>query len=195
MMDIDYYLQKRSLTGFDDECGDTGIIKVDGNECFMALIDGVGHGPPAHEVSALAETYLAENYRCDLTDMMNGLHSHLEGTRGAVAALCRLDLTSGGMKYVGVGNINTRIYGAEPSTFIPRDGILGYTIASPKEHRVKIYRGDILILTSDGVREHFDRAHYPDLLNGTARKVAANVLDNLGKGDDDASCIVLRYGK
>ena len=126
---------------------------------------------------------------------MNGLHSHLRGTRGAVASLCRLDQRDGGINYVGVGNINTRIYGSTPRTFIPTDGIVGFTIASPKEHRAMLYPGNILILSSDGVKEHFDPAHYPDLLNGTARKVSENLIDNLGKGDDDASCIVLRYGK
>ncbi|MFC1866690.1 SpoIIE family protein phosphatase [Thermodesulfobacteriota bacterium] len=194
-MDVDYYLLKRSLTGLDDECGDTGIIKIYGNECFLALIDVVGHGKEAYAVSVLAETYLLENYLSCLVDVMTGLHSLLKGTRGAVVALCRLNLITGEMNYVGVGNISTRIYGGQLSSFVPRDGIVGYTIATPKEHRVKLYNGDILILSSDGVKERFSLEHYPELLNGTARKVAANLIDNLGKGDDDASCIVLRYGK
>ncbi len=195
MLEIDYYLFKRSLTGWDNECGDTGIIKIHGNECFLALVDVLGHGRAAYDVSVLAEKYLFENYRYDLVDIMNGLHSHLTGTRGAVVALCRLNLISGVVHYFGVGNITTRIYGSEPVSFIPRDGIVGYSITTPKEHQVTIYPGDILILSSDGLRQHFDLAQYPGLLNGTARKIATNLIDNLDKGDDDVSCIVLRYGK
>ncbi|MBW1850875.1 MAG: SpoIIE family protein phosphatase, partial [Deltaproteobacteria bacterium] len=170
MLEIDYYLLKRPLTGLDNECGDTGIIKTYGNKCFLALIDVLGHGREAYDVSVLAEKYLLENYRRDLIDIMNGLHSHLKGTRGAVVALCRLNLINGGMNYVGVGNITTRIFGSEFLTLIPRDGIVGYTIAAPKEHQVTVCPGDILILYSDGVKEHFDLAHHNYLLNGTARK-------------------------
>lgn len=195
MQKIDTYLFKRSLTGWDNECGDTGVIKTYDNECFCALVDVLGHGREAHDVSILAETYLLENYRHDLIGIMNGLHSHLAGTRGAVVALCRLNLTSGLLHYVGVGNISTRIYGSEPRSFVPRDGIVGYSMTAPKEHQVAIYPGDILILTSDGVRQHFDLAQYPGLLNGTAQEVATNLIDNLAKGDDDVSCIVLRYKK
>ena len=195
MQKIDTYLLKRSLTGWDDECGDTGVIKIYDNACFCALVDVLGHGREAHEVSILAETYFLENYRHDLVDMMNGLHSYLTGTRGAVVALCRLNLTSGVLHYVGVGNISTRIYGSEPVSFVPKGGIVGYSMTAPKEHRAEIYPGDILILTSDGVRQHFDLAQYPGLLSGTAQEIAVNLIDNLGKGDDDVSCIVLRYGK
>jgi negative regulator of sigma-B (phosphoserine phosphatase) len=195
MLEIDYHLLKRSLTGLANECGDTGIIKLYDNECFLALVDVLGHGRAANDIAVLAEKYLLENYRCDLVDILKGLHSHLKGTRGAVVALCRLDLISGVINYVGMGNINTRIYGIENLSFLSRDGIVGYSISTPRGRQVTIYPGDILILTSDGVRQHFDLAHYPGLLNGTAQKIATNMIDNLGKGDDDASCIVLRIKK
>lgn len=195
MPDIDCCLLKRPFTRLEDECGDTGIAKTYGDECFVALVDVLGHGKEAHDVAKLAEEYLLENHRNGLVDLVNGLHSHLKGTRGAVAALCRLHLTNGGMDYVGIGNITTRIYGKESFSFVPRDGVVGYSMAAPKEQRVTIYPGDILILSSDGLREHFALEDYPGLLTGTAKRIAASLIDRLGKGDDDASCIVLRYGK
>ena len=195
MQKIDTYLYKQSMTGWDDECGDTGIIKTYDNECFCALVDVLGHGREAHDISILAEQYLLENYRHDLVDMMKGLHSHLSGTRGAVASLCRLNLIKGLVHYVGVGNITTRIYGNDYTSFIPKGGIVGYSMTTPKEHQVTIYPGDILILYSDGLRQHFDLAQYPGLLAGTALEIANNLIKNLNKGDDDVSCIVLRYGK
>jgi len=194
-MRIDYHLVKRPMTGKENECGDTGFIREYDNKCFLSLIDILGHGKEAHDVSILAENYLLENYRSDLVDMMNRFHLHLKGTRGAVAALCRLNLIDGEIDYVGIGNITTRLYGTMPVSFVPRDGIIGYTITTPKNQKAKLYPGDVLILSSDGVKEHFDLAFYPDLLNGSARMIATDLLDHLGKGSDDASCIVLRYGK
>ena len=195
MPEIDYHLLKRSMTGPENECGDTGVIRVYGNTCFFALVDVLGHGKGAHEVAVVIESYLLENYSRDLVDLMNGLHSHLKGSRGAVALLGRLNLLDGGMHYVGIGNITARLYGVAHVSFVSRDGVIGYNILAPKEQQAEMHPGDILILSSDGVKEHFDLVFYPDLLKGSARKIAADLLDQLGKDNDDASCIVLRYGK
>lgn len=195
MPHLDIHLSKRSHEGLESECGDTGIIRETGDECFFALIDVLGHGREAHKVSVLAEEFLCENFPRDLVDLMNGLHSCLKGTRGAVAALCRLNRSTGELRYVGVGNINVRLFGAESFSFVPRDGIIGYMMSLPKEQTVRLCGGDLLILSSDGVREHFNLEDYPGLLTGSASAIASEVLERLSKGNDDASCIVLRYGK
>ena len=193
-MKIDYHLLKRALTGWENECGDIGVIHTDDKSCFLGLVDVLGHGKKAYDIAIFAKQYLMENYQLDLIDMMNGLHLHLKGTLGAVAALCRINLINGVMRYVGVGNISTRLYPNSPMKFIPKDGIIGYLMTSPKEQIASLYPGDILILSSDGVKENFDLANYPTLLTGNAQTIATNLMDNLGKGNDDSSCIVLRYG-
>lgn len=195
LAEVDYYLVKRGLTGWEDECGDTGLVREIGDRCFLALIDALGHGKEAHETALLAKHYLSANCGRDLVDVMQGLHLHLKGTRGVVAAFCVLNQHTGNLRYVGVGNITSKIYGAQPYHFVPQDGIMGYMMASPKEQQRRLHHGDILMLSSDGIREHFDIYDFPDLLRGSARQIATAVLDNLGKDNDDASCLVLRYGK
>ena len=192
---VDYYLIKRGLTGPEDECGDTGMVREIGDRCFLALIDALGHGKEAYETALLAEYYVTENWGRDLVDVMQGLHIHLKGTRGVVAAFCLLNRCTGNLRYVGVGNITAKIYGAQPYHFVPQDGIVGYMMASPKEQHRRLHHEDILMLSSDGIREHFDIYDVPDLLSGSARRIANAMLDNLGKDNDDASCLVLRYGK
>jgi phosphoserine phosphatase RsbX len=142
----------------------------------------------------LAENYLTEHYNRDLTDLMQGLHLHLKGSRGVVAAFCLLNQCTGNLRYVGVGNICSKIYGTKSYRFVPRDGIVGYMMATPQEQQRRLHQGDILMLSSDGIRENFDLYDFPDLLTGSARRIAAAVLDKLGKDNDDASCLVLRYG-
>ncbi|MBF0211854.1 MAG: SpoIIE family protein phosphatase [Desulfamplus sp.] len=191
---IDFHIVKRSLTGWEDECGDTGISVVSDNQCFVALVDVLGHGKEAYDVALIAEKYLSEHYRMGLIEMMNGLHEHLKGTRGAVAALCRINLNDGVLLYSGIGNINTRVLGSQNLILMPRDGIIGYMSGSPKESQLKLYSGDTLILTSDGVKEHINFECYPELLNGSAKEIANNIVELFAKGNDDSSCIVLRYG-
>jgi negative regulator of sigma-B (phosphoserine phosphatase) len=192
---VDYYLVKRGMTGWDDECGDTGLVREIGDRCFLALIDALGHGKEAHETALLAEHYLSANCGRDLVEVMQGLHMHLKGTRGVVAACCMLNQRSGNLRYVGVGNITSKIYGDHPYHFVPQDGIVGYKMASPTEQQRRLHHGDILLLSSDGIREHFDIYDFPGLLSGSARQIATAIMDNLGKANDDASCLVLRYGK
>ena len=108
LAEVDYYLVKRSLTGWEDECGDTGMVREIGNRCFLALIDALGHGKEAYETALLAEHYVSENYGRDLVDVMQGLHLHLKGTRGVVAAFCLLNRCTGNLRYVGVGNITAK---------------------------------------------------------------------------------------
>lgn len=194
MAEIDFHIVKRALSGWEDECGDTGVVMVYDNHCFLALIDVLGHGREAHKIALVAERYLLENYRMELVDMMQGLHEHLKGTRGAVATLCRINLADGRLYHVGIGNICTRLFGSSVLKLIPGDGIIGYMISSPKEQELKLYSGDTLILSSDGVREHVNFENYPDILKGSARDITTNVLDLFGKDNDDVSCIALRYG-
>lgn len=190
---LDYCLLKQALTGLEDECGDTGVIEENGSRCFFALIDGVGHGKEACAAARLAESFLLEDTSRDLVDMMNGLHSHLKGSRGAVAFLCRLDIETGLLRYVGIGNITVRIFGERDYRLVSRDGIIGYMMAGPRENEERLSPGDLIMLSSDGVKEHFDPLEVPGLLKGPARKIAAEMLGRFAKGNDDASCFVLRY--
>jgi len=190
---IDYHLRKQALTGEDNECGDTGIVKMYGGMCLIALVDVLGHGKEAFDVALMAEAYLVEHYAQSPIKIMSGLHTHLEKTRGAVAFVSNLNLTTGVLTYCGMGNISARVMGNDPRRLYGKDGILGYRIPSPVEEQLTLYPGDVLILCSDGVKTHFNPVDFPEILMGNAKKITAGFIDQLGKKNDDASCIAMRY--
>jgi negative regulator of sigma-B (phosphoserine phosphatase) len=193
MSKVDYYLVKRALTQRETECGDTGVIKEFDGQCFLALVDVLGHGSEAYTVALGAQKWLEQNYRQELIDVMDGLHAWLRGTRGAVAALCRLDVNTGKLIYVGIGNITVRVFGPRNSRFVSRDGIVGYRMSTLKEQTLKLFAGDVLVMHSDGIKEHFELSKSPGILTGTAKSIAVGLLNQFGKRNDDASCIALRY--
>ena len=193
MSKVDYYLVKRALTQREADCGDTGVIKEFDGQCFLALVDVLGHGREAHTVALIAQEYLEHNYREELVEVMDGLHMCLKGTRGAVAALCRLNTKTGKLIYVGIGNITVRVLGPRNSRLVSRDGIVGYMMSTLKERTLKLFAGDVLVMYSDGIEEHFELSHSPEMLTDTAKSIAVGLLNQFGKRNDDASCIALRY--
>ncbi|MEW6505880.1 MAG: SpoIIE family protein phosphatase [Chloroflexota bacterium] len=190
---VDCHFVFRALYGGAAECGDTGLIKVDTEQCFLGLVDALGHGRDAHIIGCMARDYLDVNFRNDLVVTMQGLHRHLQGTKGVVAALCRIDLNTGDIRYVGIGNIAVKILGPRTFSFAPRDGVIGYIIPTPREQHQKLGPGDILVMYSDGIQEHFDPLDCAGLFAGTAESIAHGLLEQFGKENDDASCIALRY--
>ncbi len=194
MTDIDLHMAQQALTGFDDECGDLGFSKTDGNTCFLALIDALGHGKTAFEIAIMARDYFETCHDREPAEVIQGLHDCLKGTRGAVAAVCRLNLATGSLIYSGMGNITLRILGSRQERLVTREGILGYMIPTPRQKETQLFAGDIFLMSSDGIREHFDPDEYPALFTGSAEDIAGGMIRQLGKKNDDASCIVLRYG-
>ena len=193
MPHADCHCCARPMPGQEPDCGDAGLIIADEAACFVALLDVLGHGPEAAEVAGVAEAYLAGHSREALPELMQGLHEHLKGSRGLVAFLGRFELATGLLRYVGIGNIAAKVYGPDdPVSLLSKDGVVGYMMSTPREKSVRLLPRDIVVLCSDGVREHFDLYDHPGLLSGDAAAISGAALDQLAKGTDDASCLVLR---
>ena len=75
----------------------------------------------------------------------------------------------------------------------PEMEIVGYMMSTVKEQTVKLLAGDVLVMHSDGIKEHFELSECPEILSGTAESIATALLEQFWKQNDDASCIVLRY--
>ena len=188
----EYGVAAKALQG--DQCGDSGITLEQKGILLCAVIDGVGHGPNAAIAADTAKNYIEANAEAPLTEILQGVHEVLKSTQGAVACLCRIDLNSGQLSMAGIGNITCRIFrGLDSERLLSRDGILGYMVSTPREHTRKLDNAALLLMHSDGVREHFELFEYPGLLKGNAASVAARVVDTLGKNNDDASCLAVRF--
>ncbi|MDC7218437.1 MAG: SpoIIE family protein phosphatase [Spirochaetales bacterium] len=194
MVAFDYALRKDPLTGVDRECGDEGIILEREGSLFVALLDALGHGEEAWDVSNRAKEYILEHQEEELPLILKGLNEFMQRTRGLVAALCLIDGESGTVRFSGIGNISTRIHGKNSFTFIPREGIVGYLMPSPREQEAKFDWHDTLVLNSDGVKEHLPLLEQPDLLSGTAEEIAEKLITRM-RNHDDASCLVVRCRK
>ncbi len=187
-----HFLNKRWSPA--EPCADTGFIKESKGSVFFALADVAGHGRSAAVFVPKILKHFKKNYDKDLVDTMNSLHDLLRGTRGAAAVAGRMNLTGGRVEYVGLGNISVRKFGKNPVRKVSNEGIIGYVIPAAKKESVKMSKKDVLLLYTDGIRDHFDASECPSgFFDLSAKKIAGGIMKFFNKGNDDAGCIVLRY--
>lgn len=193
MNSIEAHLVTKAYPWTNGGGGDTGLIRQEAGKCFLGLIDTLGHGQEASAAAERAKDFIETHFRTDLVSLTQDLHRHLAGDRGAVAAFCRIDIATGEMLSVGIGNITVKVFGTAAETLVFKDGIIGYIAPTPSERRIQLFPGDILIMHSDGIHSHFNAVDCSDLLPGSAESIATGILERFGKLNDDASCIALKY--
>jgi hypothetical protein len=200
--------------------GDTFDYAVNGPLVDLAVLDAVGHGLPA----ALLATAAVGAYRharrsgLDLPAVAAAMDAvvagQFDGSRFATAALARLDLDSGVLRWVNCGH---------PDPLLVRDGVLlrppacrparplGLLAGRPDVCQVQLRAGDRVLLYTDGVvearspdGEFFGEERLADLvvraeLAGdpppeTMRRLMGSVMEHqAGQLQDDASIVLVEW--
>lgn len=170
-------------------CGDTFTVITRDNQIIIALADGLGHGHAA----ALAANTFCDYCRLFAADnlhrLMMGGHEALRGTRGAAAALVKLDYETYTMDFIGVGNIELKAASRVPITPVCATGVVGGRLKSAMVYSYPISPDDLLVLYSDGLRGIYDLDSVSSL---PAKQIAEKLMQQYRKHDDDASCVVVR---
>ena len=171
--------------------GDTYFLKRFEDKTIAAVIDGLGHGQAASEASTIARLYLVENYKKPFDVIINGLHARLKGTRGVVMSIALIDDKKGELKYVGIGNVLTRIFNSHTIIRpVNYSGSLGYTLRNFRVFQYPWIKGNIIIMTSDGISERYDTNKVPNFLKKHPIIIANTILKEYGKAHDDATVLV-----
>lgn len=175
--------------------GDAVVIRSLEGGLFVAIIDVLGHGPEAHQLTIMIDAFLDRYATADVSGLMKRLHQHLRGTRGAAVGLCAIDSATGKIDYVGIGNTGIRRFGESDTRLVSQDGVLGQNMRTPLLQSLELASGDLLVLHTDGVSERFTTDRYPGLLRHDPAQVVRIILDRFGKDHDDSACIAVRYGQ
>lgn len=158
---------------------------------LVAVVDGLGHGPEAHEASQKAIATLQKNPDRPVKALLEACHLALRSTRGAVAAIARIDRGACTLTYSGLGNIEARIVGADKVRRpVSTNGIVGYQAHKVRVEEFPFHPDDLLVMHSDGISDRFDltplsRGVEPQLL-------AHQIVNGHGRPGDDQVLIVVR---
>jgi serine phosphatase RsbU (regulator of sigma subunit) len=155
--------------------GDAVVIRPLEPGLFVAIVDVLGHGPEAHELTHVIDA------------------QHLKGSRGAAVGLCAIDAATGRIDYAGIGNTTLRRFGKTETRLVSQDGVLGQNMRTPLHQTLQLEPGDLIVLYTDGVSDRFTSDDYPGVLRHAPKEVANNIVQRFGKDYDDAACIAVRY--
>jgi negative regulator of sigma-B (phosphoserine phosphatase) len=192
---IDWGIAERPLPG-EALSGDLALVECNSGSALLAAIDGVGHGEEAHDVARLAANILKSHHGESVTDLVKRCHKELVNTRGAVMTLASIDLDDDTMTWVGVGNVEARLFRGQPGTNNPperillRSGLIGLELPSAQASTLRLMPGDLLVFATDGIQAGFDEAIRTI---GTPQQIAEGILSRHARQVDDALVLAVRY--
>jgi serine/threonine protein phosphatase PrpC len=175
--------------------GDAFVIKRWHENTLVAVIDGVGHGPPAFQAAQAARQYIENHFDQPLEMIFRNVGYACRATRGVVMALAHLDRAQSKLTFASIGNVEARVFGgSEAINFIVRRGVVGYNApsATVTEHRWEPQ--NLMVLHTDGVKTSWRPEDFPALMAKPASDMAQALLQALDRGDDDATVVVVRGG-
>jgi len=192
---VEFGVSSRVAPG-ETESGDAYLVKSIRNGTLLAVVDGAGHGPEAAKASRAAIETLDYHSGEGVIALVRKCHDRLRTTRGAVLGLMVIDGTENTLTWLGVGNIEGLLLRNTPSrqprteSMFLRPGIVGYRLPVLQAQVVPITAGDLLILTTDGIRRDFVRQFSGE---DSPAKIAEYISSNFAKGPDDGLVLVVRY--
>jgi len=157
---IDYGVESVRLEG-QSISGDMYIIKKTDIGVLIGVVDGVGHGTEAAAAADLAVSTLSEHADESLITLAKLCHERLKGTRGAVMALAAINQSEGTLTWLSIGNVEGVLIRSDPQSspvcenIVKRSGVVGYRLPPIYASVFSISNGDIIILSTDGVREDY----------------------------------------
>lgn len=177
-----------------DICGDAFGIRHTGNGLWIALLDGLGHGPLAAEASNRA-VGIFQQARVDDTpaDVLRAAHQGIKTTRGAVMAVAKFDADKALMSFAGVGNIVGIVAsGNNTQHLISTDGTVGYNMRTVRPSEVPWTRGSVFVATTDGLSTRWNLNRHPGLVDRHPSLIANVLHRDFARDADDATIVVVK---
>lgn len=182
--------------GLEEASGDLHVVLPFAGGALVGLVDGLGHGPEAAVAAQAAAAVLACEPQAPVQELMTRCHDGMRKTRGAAMTLASLDASRHEVQWCGVGNVDAvllRVTGrhwAVQSAALPRGGVVGYQLPPLRVDAQQVRQGDMLVMTTDGIRSGFVDGLEVDMLPA---QVSQAVLQRFAKSTDDAHVLVVRY--
>ena len=192
---MEWSVAARPLTG-QTVSGDLHVVEFFDRGVLLAVIDGVGHGAEAYAVAGTAADVMKKRASEPVIPLVKHCHKALATTRGAVMTLASVDTINDTVTWLGVGNVEARLFRAEADISHPcehillRGGLVGLQLPALQASVMPLARGDLLVFATDGIQTGFEGGINQ---TETPQQIADGILRRHFKGTDDALVLVVRY--
>ncbi|UDY23646.1 ATP-binding protein [Nocardioides sp. Kera G14] len=181
--------------GGEGACGDIAVYRDFPGGLIGMLSDGLGHGPLAADASRRAAELMLESELTSPGALLERMHAALGSTRGAAISLLRYDDATRTVTHAGVGNVVTRLFGADSRTLPSQPGIVGHRMPRLRELAVPLTGRSTAVLHSDGIRQQWSFDDLPGALGHEPGVLCATVMRAAATRRDDASVLVVEMGR
>jgi len=171
-------------------CGDGYITRILDNGAVVSVVDGLGHGPMAGMAATAFNESIEDNMELGVQAMMEQANRALSGTRGAAAAILRLDDTGKRVHFTGVGNIEMHAVADVKMHPVCAPGIVGHRVRKMLAFEFELPDAATIALCSDGISS---RLHFSEYAHLEPQEIADMIMEQHGKFHDDATCVIVRY--
>jgi anti-sigma regulatory factor (Ser/Thr protein kinase) len=177
-----------------DLCGDGWKTIRYSIERRIIALDGLGHGPEAHNASEAAIEEFVKIKNATPAETIKILHQKIRNTRGAVGMVFHINMIANTIAFAGLGNISARIIGQDKNkNCISYNGIIGYIIPNTlNTNHISWQRHETLIIYSDGIKNRWDLSHLPNILYRDGSMLAAAIYKEFSRNTDDLLVIVVK---
>ena len=171
--------------------GDGWAVSDDG-KTFL-VVDGLGHGMFAADAAKVAVEVFRRSQSLPPAAILDKMHAAMRSTRGAAAAISRVDSEQRRVHFAGIGNISCFLLNQERTQYmISHNGTLGHQIRKVQEFDYTYSPRDLMVMQSDGVATQSKKGLPPSLLSQPPMVIAPFLFAEQLRGTDDATVLVAR---
>ncbi|TLM65665.1 MAG: hypothetical protein FDZ70_10945 [Actinobacteria bacterium] len=170
--------------------GDDFTVVTRADAVLVAVADGLGHGEGAASAAHAITGLVRDEPDGPLDELMRKLGSAAARTRGAAVMLVRLDWHAHRLECCGVGNVHFQAVSHRSMHPVSAPGVVGHRVRKIVPYTFGLPSELLFAVATDGLSS---RIHLEKHAEGTAQKIAEELLDHHGKVHDDATCVVVRY--
>lgn len=171
--------------------GDAWAVSDDG--AMFLVVDGLGHGMFAADAANIAVEIFHRSESLMPSAILQKMHAAMRSTRGAAAAIAKVNPVQRRIHFCGIGNISCAVVNENRSqSLVSHNGTLGHQMRRVQEFEYVYNPGDLLMMQSDGLSTHSKKGLPSSLLSQAPMVMAPLIFAEQLRGRDDATLLVNR---
>lgn len=171
--------------------GDGWGVSLDG--CSFCLVDGLGHGMLAADAAKVAVEIFQKHPGASPEAALEKMHAAMRATRGAAAAVAKINPEARTLDFAGIGNISCVLMRhGKSQNLVSHNGTLGHQVRRVQQFSYPYEHNDLLLMHTDGLTAQPKLGIPASLLSQPPNVIAPFLFSEQLRGRDDATLLVNR---